>query len=240
MATGFEDAVALVKSGDLTTARTLMARELVSNPLNESAWLWMAVIVDSDDKRRECLEQVLVLNPYHSQAKRSLAMLRQKQSPRYKIIQTICDGLDEVDRFETLADGFKLAWPDPIQPIEPTKVKQDSIWQTVKTIYVTYNPLAHQKVYAKEKPKNNSTPRFPGQPFQLKPLEDRDAVVSIFYENLDAELLDEMDSRTQELLEKLAKSVKPQTGRNKWMFAALAVGLLVLVAAVALIVMILL
>jgi restriction endonuclease Mrr len=119
--------------------------------------------------------------------------------------------------------------------VPPAKAKHDdSIWQTVKTIYVTYNPFAHQKNYAKAKPKNNSTPRFPGQPFQLQPLQDRDAVVSIFYQDLEAELLDEMDSCTQELLEKLAKSVKPRPGHKGWKIAVLTLGLFIVIAVVAL------
>lgn len=61
--------------GDARQALQLVSGVVKSNPRNERAWLMLAVLVDDPDKKRECLTQVLVLNPDNEEARWRLNQL---------------------------------------------------------------------------------------------------------------------------------------------------------------------
>jgi hypothetical protein len=68
-------AVLAIKAGDLAGGRKLLESVLETDPNNENAWLWMSAAVTTDVERRHCLEQILILNPDNTQAKRGLEKL---------------------------------------------------------------------------------------------------------------------------------------------------------------------
>lgn len=57
----------------------LKATELDEN--NETAWLWLAGVVDSPEDQQTCLENVLTINPYNEKARKGLEALAAKTSP---------------------------------------------------------------------------------------------------------------------------------------------------------------
>jgi len=65
------------RSGDVGTARDLLSRVVNDDPNNETAWLWLASVVESDEELRICLENVLTLNPDNENARARLALLDQ-------------------------------------------------------------------------------------------------------------------------------------------------------------------
>jgi hypothetical protein len=71
-------AVALIKSGDLIAARTLLSRFLTDHPTNDHAWVLMAAAVDTDELRSDCLNEALKHNPRNETARKALdRMVRQ-------------------------------------------------------------------------------------------------------------------------------------------------------------------
>jgi len=76
-------AISLLKTGDKQAGRLLLAEVLQEDPENERAWLWMSSVVDPDDERRYCLEQVLHINPANEAARRGLAALPPPQPGGY-------------------------------------------------------------------------------------------------------------------------------------------------------------
>ncbi len=68
-------AVEAYNSGNKQSARWLLTDLLNDDPYNEEGWLWLALVVDTDEERLQCLEQVLAINPYNEDARRELAML---------------------------------------------------------------------------------------------------------------------------------------------------------------------
>ena len=56
-------AVAAIQRGDKRTAQRILARVLHFHPQHEEAWFWLAAAVDELNRRRECLERVLEINP---------------------------------------------------------------------------------------------------------------------------------------------------------------------------------
>jgi tetratricopeptide (TPR) repeat protein len=72
------DGIAAAKSGRRDQARELLLQVIEVNERSEQAWLWLSGVVDDDEDRLICLENVLALNPDNVQARAGLKWLRQK------------------------------------------------------------------------------------------------------------------------------------------------------------------
>ena len=64
-----------IRQGDKATARKLLSQVVQSNPRSEVAWLWLSAIVDDPTQERDCLNQVLNINPDNEIATRHLERL---------------------------------------------------------------------------------------------------------------------------------------------------------------------
>ena len=73
-------AVQMLKHGDRATARKKLTQVLKENPQSEMAWLWMSAVVTEPEKRQQCLERTLKINPYNEKARRALERLNEKDS----------------------------------------------------------------------------------------------------------------------------------------------------------------
>jgi hypothetical protein len=69
------DAITAIRSGDKARGRTLLAQALRIDPRNEAAWLGMASVAETPERRRECLERALTINPNSQIARRALQKL---------------------------------------------------------------------------------------------------------------------------------------------------------------------
>ncbi|MBN1661282.1 MAG: hypothetical protein JXA93_23010 [Anaerolineae bacterium] len=78
MSDKLQQAIALIKAGDKEQGGELLAEILLENPDVELAWLWRSGVVQDDEERAYCLQQVLALNPDNEVAQKGLAMLRTK------------------------------------------------------------------------------------------------------------------------------------------------------------------
>ena len=73
--TALDRAIAAAKMGRNVEARALLEAVLEVDERNEQAWLWMSGVVDSDEERIICLENVLTINPQNQAARHGLASL---------------------------------------------------------------------------------------------------------------------------------------------------------------------
>jgi hypothetical protein len=64
-----------IARGDRETARQLLAQALREQPNSEMAWMMMSTLVDQPDRKRDCLERVLRINPRNDAARERLAEL---------------------------------------------------------------------------------------------------------------------------------------------------------------------
>ncbi len=70
--------VAAAKAGDWHEAAKYLETVLLSKADAEDemeAWLWLSAVYEDPAEKRECLEEVLAVNPAHGRARRDLAML---------------------------------------------------------------------------------------------------------------------------------------------------------------------
>jgi len=67
--------IALAKAGRREEARNILLQVVEQDEQNESAWLWISGVVDTDDDKAIALENVLTLNPNNEWAKRGLQLM---------------------------------------------------------------------------------------------------------------------------------------------------------------------
>jgi len=70
-----QQGIALAKAGRREEARGILLQVVEQDERNESAWLWLSGVVDSDDDKAVALENALTLNPNNEWARRGLQML---------------------------------------------------------------------------------------------------------------------------------------------------------------------
>jgi len=69
-----QQAMDAIRTGDWDRGRRLLVNILNEDLDNETAWLWLAAVVEGE-RRRHCLEQVLRINPDNQAAQKGLAEL---------------------------------------------------------------------------------------------------------------------------------------------------------------------
>ena len=68
-------AIFAAKAGRKAEARLLLERVLDADERNEHAWLWLSGVVENDEERIICLENVLTIDPHNQAARKGLVAL---------------------------------------------------------------------------------------------------------------------------------------------------------------------
>ncbi|MEI7554640.1 VWA domain-containing protein [Candidatus Chlorohelix sp.] len=63
-----EQGIVAFKAKRKAEARRLVGLSLYKDPANEKAWLWMAALVEEPERKKECFERALALNPNNRNA----------------------------------------------------------------------------------------------------------------------------------------------------------------------------
>ncbi|NHZ72587.1 MAG: hypothetical protein GWP17_05850 [Aquificales bacterium] len=71
-----KEATAVIRQGDKEAGKEMLLEILHDEPENDTAWVWMSAVMDTDELRLECLEEALKLNPDNQMAQRGIAKLR--------------------------------------------------------------------------------------------------------------------------------------------------------------------
>lgn len=110
----FEDAIQAIRQGNLEVGRQILEELLEIDENDEEVWLWLSAVVDSDDDREICLENVLALNPSNRIAQKGAAALKGGSFNPHLIL----DELIEVDKADspdiTFIDDFVLTDDDSL------------------------------------------------------------------------------------------------------------------------------
>jgi hypothetical protein len=135
-----DDAIQAIRMGDKEEGRRLLEELLETDESNEDVWLWLTTVVDSNEDREVCLENVLALNPNHAIAQRSLNALRagnfnptditrsaitiEEEEEEPAAGATFLDEfrrLDEFDEDETGDENDELVMPSTMAKSKPSK-----------------------------------------------------------------------------------------------------------------------
>jgi hypothetical protein len=82
MGNALKQAIDLIKAGENEKARDCLIDVLKADPTNDTAWVWMAAVVETQLRKRECLEEALKHNPRNKIAQQALQkMMPQPLSP---------------------------------------------------------------------------------------------------------------------------------------------------------------
>lgn len=69
--------IAAARYGRKEEARQLLNAVLAQKPDSETAWLWLSRVMDTNQQRAYCLQQVLIINPQNEEARQEMAALNQ-------------------------------------------------------------------------------------------------------------------------------------------------------------------
>jgi hypothetical protein len=72
MSNELKQAITLIKAGETTKGRERLVAALKADPTNDTAWVWMSAAVETQQLKRECLEEALKHNPRNKTAQRAL------------------------------------------------------------------------------------------------------------------------------------------------------------------------
>jgi len=75
MADYFATGIIAYTSGDRTEALRYFRLAIRENPRNADAWYWLSLVVEDEERKRDCLLRCLALEPTHSSALESLQQL---------------------------------------------------------------------------------------------------------------------------------------------------------------------
>jgi tetratricopeptide (TPR) repeat protein len=67
--------IAAARAGQVEEARQWLAQAIKVDPQNEVAWIWMSSVVQTNEQRVYCLEQVLAINPQNELALKGMQAL---------------------------------------------------------------------------------------------------------------------------------------------------------------------
>ena len=84
--------ISSAKEGNKQGARVLLKQVLAEDERNDRAWLWLAVVADDKDKKRQYLQTALKHNPNNEHARKALKKMsakRSKNDQRTLIIGTV-------------------------------------------------------------------------------------------------------------------------------------------------------
>lgn len=73
------EGIEAARGGDKTAARALFEQVVELDENNERGWYWLASVVETDEERRVCLGNVLVINPNNEKARKLMDKLEAKK-----------------------------------------------------------------------------------------------------------------------------------------------------------------
>ena len=73
------DGIAAAKAGRRAAARELLTRVVEAHEHSAQAWLWLSGVVETDEDRLVCLDNVLTLDPNNPQARAGLKWLQDRE-----------------------------------------------------------------------------------------------------------------------------------------------------------------
>jgi hypothetical protein len=112
-----EDAIQHIRMGNREQGRQILEEMLETEENNEDIWLWLSSVVESDEDREICLENVLAINPNNGVARRGIDALRAGTFNANDLLSEVLD--QQQDMVEsTFLDDFVMASDESEEELE--------------------------------------------------------------------------------------------------------------------------
>jgi len=85
------EGIEAIKSGDKQVGRGKLETAVKIDAYNEDAWLWLARVVETDEERRTCLGNVIIINPQNKRAQQMLDQI-ENRSEKQVVAQAKAQG----------------------------------------------------------------------------------------------------------------------------------------------------
>ncbi len=127
-----DDAITVIRTGNTERGREILEEILETDESNEEVWLWLSSVVDSNEDREICLENVLAINPDNIVAQKGLEALRQGTFNVHNIMEEALEDYEEIEEGDdddfssgTFLDEFTMAGADEEEELEfPSTMKR--------------------------------------------------------------------------------------------------------------------
>ena len=127
--------IAAARAGQAEEARQWLAQAIKVDPQNETAWLWMSSVVQTNEQRVYCLQQVLAINPHNELALKGMQALGAQPTS------------------EAAESQASSAAPDGIPLIDETRISQaQQAAEDILHATPVSNPVRVSEVTAPRKP----------------------------------------------------------------------------------------
>jgi hypothetical protein len=135
------EAIEAIRMGDPAEGRQILEELLEADESNEQVWLWLSAVVDGDEDREVCLDNVLALNPNNSIARMGMDALRAGRFNSRDIISAALGDVEEevkepasgptfLEEFQRGAEGDddddELVLPSTMAKSKPKSGKKES------------------------------------------------------------------------------------------------------------------
>lgn len=101
-----DEAIQYIRMGNREEGRQILEEILEVDENNEEVWLWLTSVVETDEDREVCFENVLALNPDNIVAQKGLEALR---SGTFNVNDIFSAALEEEEAEGTFLDEFTVA-----------------------------------------------------------------------------------------------------------------------------------
>jgi len=113
-----DDAIEYIRMGNRDEGREVLEEILEEDEENDEGWLWMSAVVDDEEERKICLENVIAINPDNAVAQRALEAI---DDGSFDLNDMLSDALDARDSFveqeedDEFEDDDELEMPSTMQ-----------------------------------------------------------------------------------------------------------------------------
>lgn len=102
------EGIRAARAGEKEKARELLQQVVDADQYSEQGWFWLASVVETDEERRTCLGNVVVINPDNLKAQELLERLEGMASGEYSATGEIIPGVDRRKSLAMIAIGSAL------------------------------------------------------------------------------------------------------------------------------------
>ncbi|MCB9099997.1 MAG: hypothetical protein H6632_10685 [Anaerolineales bacterium] len=107
-----QEAIQHIRMGNREEGRQILEELLETQEENEDVWLWLTSVVDSDEDREICLENVLALNPNNTVARRGMEALHAGTFDAGDMLSDVLEEWDDESEPSTFIDDFVVSDDD--------------------------------------------------------------------------------------------------------------------------------